>query len=127
MRSFNKDTQIKMSEWIYSDDYVYFDIPLNEFIYTENMTDEEKKNNPEHETTGGYLKTLEYKEAWGVWWKDNQDKKDKIKKLPNFDKNIFFSITGINIEEESKISLSGKEVSVTLDGKTYRAVILRMP
>jgi hypothetical protein len=70
MRSFNKPTTIKYSDWINSNDYIYFDIDL------ENKT---------------------YKEAWSEWWDKNKSKemKERIKKLPNFDKDIFKEITGI--------------------------------
>lgn len=103
MRAFNKETKIKMSDFLNSEDYIYFDIPLNELIYSENMTDQEKKDHPKHETTGGYLKTLEYKDAWKEWWKENKSEEmiAKIKKLPNFDSEIFKSITGIEINEVS--------------------------
>ena len=60
------------------------------------MTDEEKKNRPEHETTGGYLKSVSFKEACALMWQ-NMDKGEKqsVKDLPNFDAVIFEKITGI--------------------------------
>jgi hypothetical protein len=85
------------------------------------MTDEEKKSNPAHETCGGYLKTYEYKEAWAGFWKStSEENRKKFLALPNFDAVIFHEITGLNVGQPN---LSGKEVSVTLDGKTYTAVI----
>ena len=70
MRSFNKPTKIKMSDWINSGNYIYFDLDLTD-------------------------KT--YKEAWAEWWKNNKSKEMrlKIKALPNFDSKIFEEITGI--------------------------------
>ena len=102
MRAFNKETNIKYSDWLNSDDYIYFDIPLNVYVWYSDMTEQEKKDHDYAKNTGGYLKTLWYKEAWAEWYKDNQDKKEKIKNLPNFDADIFEQITGIKIEEEKK-------------------------
>ena len=68
------------------------------WIYSENMTDEEKKAHPEHEITGGYLKTVDLKAACKNMW-DNLCEKDKqaVKDLPNFDAKIFKEITGIEV------------------------------
>jgi len=73
MRMFNKETNMTYSEWVQSDLYICFDTNI----------------------TG---KT--YKEVWKEWWKDNKldDMIERIKRLPNFDKNIFYKITGINID-----------------------------
>ena len=70
----------------------------NWWIYSENMTDEEKKNNPTYETTGGYLKTVNFKTACETMW-DNLDTDDKqaVIELPNFNADIFEKITGIRI------------------------------
>ena len=72
------------------------------WIYSENMTDEEKKAHPEHETTGGYLKTVDFKTACKMMW-DNlgDDDKQSVKDLPNFDEDVFLKITGIDIKENA--------------------------
>ena len=113
MRIFNKQSDLTYSEWLNSNLYVYFNIPLNVFIGSSEMTDEEKKENPEWKTCGGYLKTLEYKEAWAKWWEENKDEHDKVKKLPNFNAEIFKEITGIDVEVKDKeIELSnGAKIS----------------
>ena len=66
------------------------------WIYSRNMTDEEKKEHPEHETTGGYLKTVDFKTACKMMW-DNLSKDDKqsVRDIPNFDAKVFEEITGI--------------------------------
>lgn len=70
----------------------------NIWIGSNNMTDEEKKNNPHHEIVGGYFKTISYKEMWSNWWsKLNQDEIDIIKTIPNFNEWKFYRITGIRI------------------------------
>ena len=66
------------------------------------MTEEEKKENPTYKTTGGYLKTLEYKEAWAVFWrKTSEENRKKFLALPNFCPKIFKEITGIDVEANS--------------------------
>lgn len=71
------------------------------WIYSENMTDEEKTAHPEHKTTGGYLKTVGFKEACKIMW-DNLDDDDRaaVMALPNFDAEVFEEITGINVKED---------------------------
>jgi hypothetical protein len=77
--------------------FIFFD--LTRWIPFSDMTDDEKKNNPQAETTGGYLKTFDYKEAWRQAY-DNADKKDieLLKALPNFDAKVFEEITGIKVK-----------------------------
>ena len=73
------------------------------WIYSENMSAEEKAAHPEHETTGGYLKTVDFKTACKIMW-DNLDEEDKeaVRNLPNFDNDVFREITGISVEGENE-------------------------
>ena len=96
----------KPSEWTYRDwrnseaGHLLNQIPRDvlEWVYSEDMTDEEKENYPEHETTGGYLKIFEKSDCAQIWWDGLlETKKDVIKNLPNFDAEIFKNITGIEI------------------------------
>ena len=65
------------------------------------MTDKEKEEHSEYKVTKGYLKELSYKEAWRNMWNRIDDKeKEAFVLLPNFDKDIFKTITGIDIEEK---------------------------
>ena len=69
------------------------------WIYSENMTDEEKAAHLEHETTGGYLKTVGFKTACGLMWENmTDDEKESVKDIPNFDAEVFKEITGISVE-----------------------------
>ena len=113
MRAFGKETYMTFSEWRDSDDYIYFNIPLNIYVFYSDMTDEEKKEHDYAKSTGGYLKTLDYEEAWAKWWEDNKSEamKNKIKKLPNFDSSIFEEITGIKIDMEEKVEISMDEIA----------------
>lgn len=94
IRMFNKETKLKRSEI----SIPYIDLPLLNWVLESNMTEEEKTNNPTYKTTGGYLKTLSYKEAWAVaWGKLSQFEKKQLTDLPNFDAKIFEEITGVKI------------------------------
>ena len=101
MVMFNKPSSWTYNDWTYSTaSYLLDQIPKNvvEWIYSDDMTEEEKAAYPEHETTGGYLKVLDEKECGQIWW-DNlcEQNKNVIKELPNFDASIFKEITGIDV------------------------------
>lgn len=96
----------KPSDWTYNDwlrseaRCILSNIPKNivKWIYSKDMTDEEKAEHPTHETTGGYLKVLDESECAQVWWNDLTDyDKNIIKSIPNFDADIFEQCTGIRI------------------------------
>ena len=67
-------------------------VSVVKWIAEADMTQEEKENHPYFKTTNGYLKKIDYKESW-----KNCPKKEleKIKKLKNFDSNVFEEITGL--------------------------------
>lgn len=68
------------------------------WVYSEDMSAKEKKRHPEHETTGGYLKTVDFKTACKTMWESlNDDEKEAVKAIPNFDADVFEEITGINV------------------------------
>ena len=100
---FNKSSDWSYSDWLSSEARKLLNqIPQNVigWIYSEDMTDEEKAENPTHETTGGYLKVLDESECGQLWWRGLSDrKKEVIKTMPNFDADIFYQCTGINIKE----------------------------
>ena len=56
------------------------------------MTAKEKKEQHNYKVTGGYLKTVDYKKAWK---KCPEDVLKQIKALPNYDRDVFFDITGV--------------------------------
>lgn len=100
---FNKLSDWTYKDWLCSDArYLLNQIPKNvvEWVYSEDMTDEEKAKHPTHETTGGYLKVLDESECGQLWWGSLSDhQKNVIKALPNFDPDIFAQCTGINVNE----------------------------
>jgi hypothetical protein len=98
LRIFNKETDIEMSD-IVIPGFFYFVIII--WVYEKDMTDEQKEEHPEYKTTGGFLKTLEYKEAWRISWdKATIEDKKKVLNLPNWNNEIFKEITGIDVEKE---------------------------
>jgi hypothetical protein len=72
---------------------------LNTWIKEAKMTEEEKYQHPEYTTTGGYLKSVDYKTACEIMWsKMTAEEKSAVKELPNFDADIFEEITGIHVD-----------------------------
>ena len=109
MRLFNKDLDMTVEEF-YNKYNIYMEISLNCWIDKEKMTEEEKKSIKSWETTGGYLKTLPYKEACQIWWKENPNDHERFLTLPKFDAKIFKEITGIDTEKlETMIEVNGKK------------------
>lgn len=96
----------RLSEWTFRDyinskaRYLLGMMPKRMvFVKFKNMTDEEKTNHPEAETTGGFLKeNTEMSEDRQKWWDDlSEDDKKIIQEMPNFDAAIFEEILGIKI------------------------------
>ena len=101
---FNKPTSWTHRTWYSSDARYYLNqIPRNfvEWISESDMTDEEKENHPEYKTTGGYLKVLDETECAQMWWDNaNEEVKQCILDLPNFDACIFKECTGIDVNKK---------------------------
>ena len=101
---FNKQSNMTYNDWLRSDArYLLNQIPKDvvEWVYKEDMTDEEKVANPTYETIGGYLKVLDESECGQLWWGIlSDDKKNIIKSIPNFDAEIFEQCTGIKVVKE---------------------------
>lgn len=100
---FNKPSDMTYNDWLRSDArYLLNQIPKDvvEWVYEEDMTDEEKVANPTYETTGGYLKVLDESECGQLWWGRLSDfQKNYIRSIPNFDAEIFEQCTGIKVDE----------------------------
>ena len=100
IKIFDMESNMTLREWrstkasqILADNFI-----LNTWIYSEDMTDEEKKKNPWYKITGGYLKSFSFKEACANMWNNLTDKeKDIIQSIPNFNKDKFKEITGIEL------------------------------
>ena len=100
---FNKPSSWTIGDWKKSKACEILNkMPTNklEWIELANMSDDEKELYPSCETTGGYLKnikvTVEDKQNW--WNNLSESDRKEVLSLPNFDKNIFKEITGIDVE-----------------------------
>jgi hypothetical protein len=124
MRMFGKESEYTLSEFREKFGYNDIDLPLNDWIYLEDMTEDEKKEYPIAQQMGGYLKTLDYKEAWKVAWeKATKEQKEWYQKLPNFDAKIFEEITGIDVTH-CDILKKGEVIEICRNGKTFKAQIM---
>ena len=97
---------------------IYADLPLNRWVDISDMTEDEKENNLGWEQRGGFLKTLEFKEACRVWWSENEDRHKDFLELPNFNAEIFKEITGIDVDQKEE-EMTMEEVCKAL-GKTIK-------
>lgn len=99
---FNKPSDMTYREWMDSNArYLLKQMPKStvRWIFSADMTDEEKAEHQTHETTGGYLKVLDEAESSQEWWNNLSDSdKDIIKSIPNFDSDIFEECTGIKVD-----------------------------
>jgi len=96
---FDQETEMTWNQWRNSRAYYLLrnvDSRPTGWIYAGNMTKQEKLDYPTYETTGGYLKERDISKAYQEWWdKLNDDQKQCIKEISNFDAKKFEIITGI--------------------------------
>ena len=101
---FNKPSEWTYRDWLNSDARCLLNQILGdilEYVWVKDMTSEEKAAHPEAEVTGGYLKQIDNSECGFIWWHELSDyEKRIIKTIPNFDKEIFKEITGIDVDME---------------------------
>ena len=99
VRIFGKETDVKI-ENIHFPDWLYFS--LTQWVSHDTATDEEKKEHErEIELSGGFLKVLDYKEAFRLSWnKAKLSERKQLFALPNWDNEIFLQISGIDAEKE---------------------------
>ena len=100
---FDQETDLTWYQWRNSQAYDLLrniDSQKTKWVYTEDMTDREKSDYPSYKTTGGYLKKRDISKDYQKWWDIlNDDQKQCIREIPNFDSKKFEMITGINTEE----------------------------
>ena len=103
IKLFNKESDWTLDTWknSYAFEIINNCFELTLWVNECDMTDKEKEEHSEYKVTKGYLKELSYKEAWRNMWNRIDDKeKEAFVLLPNFNKDIFKTITGIDIEEK---------------------------
>lgn len=100
---FDEPTDMTFEQWRSSDAYWLLnkiDFRPADWIWFDEMSDEEKEQHSEAQTTDGYLKIRDNSDCCKEWWNGLSDKeKDIIKAIPNFDPDKFFEITGIRVED----------------------------
>ena len=104
IRLFNKRSNWTYRDWRYSSARdLMCDCPYTKTVWINEkyMTDSEKEENPTWKCSGGYLKINEVTDEDRQAWWDNLDdeEQEEIKSLPNFDKEIFKEITGIEVQK----------------------------
>jgi PPE-repeat protein len=99
IKLFDKDSSWSEQDFIDSKAYsLLCQVDTKMWVYPSQMNDEEKKNNPSYQTCDGYLKDIPFKEAFqNAWHNWNAQNREAFTSLPNFDKDIFFLITGVKI------------------------------
>ena len=121
IRCFNKDVDRETWEQADKPQFIY-NVNPNIWVDESDMTDDEKKEFSKFHDRGGYLKTIEYKEAWKIAWDEaSEEDKTLLSKLPNFDADVFEEITGINTKESKTEELTVGQIEKLL-GKKIKIV-----
>jgi hypothetical protein len=95
---FNKPCSIELWKSVAKPDFINH-LVINKWICLLEMSEQDKINHPEAYIYDGYLKTFTYKEAWMNAYKQASKREiELLKALPNFDKDVFFEITGIMVD-----------------------------
>ena len=99
VRMFNKMTNYKKED-IKIPSWCYFGLTV--WVSHDTATEEEKtEHKAEIEVCGGFLKSINYKDAWRYAWnKASVKERKELFELPNWDNKVFEKITGIDAETE---------------------------
>ena len=101
LRFFDEETDMTFEQWKNSEAYWLMnriDFRPADWIWSNEMSDAEKAEHPEHETTGGYLKIRDNTDCCKEWWNGlSKNEKQVIMNIPNFDADKFFKITGVKV------------------------------
>ena len=99
---FNKMTNYKRED-VKIPSWCYFELTV--WVSHDTATEEEKtEHKAEIEIYGGFLKTIDYKDAWRLAWnKASIEERKKLFELPNWDNEVFKEITGIDAENEIRL------------------------
>ena len=102
VRMFNKMTNYKRED-VKIPSWCYFELTV--WVSHDTATEEEKtEHKAEIEIYGGFLKTIDYKDAWRLAWnKASIEERKKLFELPNWDNEVFKEITGIDAENEIRL------------------------
>jgi len=92
---------IRLSEYKQISFPLWFYFDLTVWVSFNQMTAQEKTDNPHAETRSGYLKRLSYKDAWKLAYDQaSEDAHQQVWAIPNFDPVVFEAITGLHMEKK---------------------------
>jgi len=78
-------------------DWLYAPSPTTR-VRSSDMTDAERADHPEHETTGGYLRVNDMREEWAkAYATAGPEDIQAVRDLPGFDAGVFEKITGLRL------------------------------
>ena len=102
VRMFNKMTNYKKED-VKIPSWCYFELTV--WVSHDTATEEEKtEHKAEIEINGGFMKTINYKDAWRIAWnKASIEERKKLFDLPNWNNKVFKEITGIDAENEIRL------------------------
>ena len=104
IKMFDKETSWTINDWYRSNGYdTMLSCPQKtenvEWIQEKYMSEKEKEDNPTYKTTGGYLRVTEEYSDRQAWWDSlDEDSKNCVYDLPNFDAEKFYKCTGIKVD-----------------------------
>ena len=109
---FNKPSTIKYTKELENKIRSINVKPILTWISSENMSEEEKNNNPSHKITGGFLRSTGRHD----WTKLTDADKEFIKSLPNYDDEVFKVISnGVSLLEPTTITVEHNGQKFELD------------
>jgi len=77
-----------------------FNVRPTTWVHLDEMTDAEKAEHPESETTGGYLRVNNMREQWAAAYAAAPPEQIELTKaLPGFDAEVFLEITGVDLRD----------------------------
>ena len=101
IKFFDKETDMTLEQWWSSDARHLMnqvDFRPTDWICSNDMSDEEKAEHPEHVNTGGFLKVRDNTDCFKKWWNGlDPEERQIIMNIPNFDANKFLEITGVEV------------------------------
>ena len=102
VRMFNKMTTYKRKD-IKIPFWCFFNLTV--WVSHDTATEEEKtEHKAEIEICGGFLKKINYKDAWRIAWnRASIEERKELFDLPNWDNQVFKEITGIDAENEIRL------------------------
>jgi len=110
IRLFNRECDLAIWDSFKEPSFLYFTV--TEWITGSRMTFQEKEDFSTYKTTGGYLKQLDYKEAFQASYKNASDEeKAQLLLMPNFDAEVFFDISGIDVRKNVRKNVRKKDNS----------------